>query len=278
MIENTLKAIASDGNDLIVANYIVLFGGRDLSWLSSGPNPDGSKGDYFSSKTVLDSPYTETGIVHLDWEHGFGKAIDGDAAPGRDDILGYVDWKTARKDARGWWVERVLSRRNKYVKWLEDLIRAGMIGTSSEAIEGKVVRARDGELQEWPLRRDTLTVTPAEPRMMSENVVTALKNLADKFPVPPASPTLAEKARALSDGLTKLLSDTRQLVGGADRLLTQTKRQELTELLEMFSGLDAVRSDVESVLAAATPASRVQSRRTLYELAEQRKRLARVFS
>lgn len=89
--------------------------------------------------------------------------------------------------------------------------------------------------------------------------------------------TLAEKAHALSEGLNQLLSDTRQLVGSADRSLTQTKRQELTELLEMFSGLDAVRSDLTSVLAAA-PTVRASGKRALYELTQARARLAHILS
>lgn len=92
-----------------------------------------------------------------------------------------------------------------------------------------------------------------------------------------ADMTLAEKANALSDGLNQLISDTRQLVGGADRSLTQTKRQELTELLEMFSGLDAVRSDLTTVLAAA-PTVRASGKRALYELAEHRRRLAYILT
>lgn len=275
---NCLKAISATPDELVVANYIILFDGRDLQWVSDGRNPDGSRGEFFTKNTSLESPYTQAGMLHMDWEHGMGKALDGEESPGRDDVLGFVDWKTARMDDRGWWVERILSRRNGYVKFLEELIKAGLIGTSSEAIAPQVVKGKNGEIKRWPLRRDTLTVEPAEPRMMTDNVVIALKNLSGKLhiPEPSPSPTLAEKAHALSEGLNQLLSDTRQLVGGADRPLSNVKRQELTELLETFSGLDAVRSDLQSVLAAA-PLSIVSSKRTLYELSEQRKRLARVF-
>jgi DNA-binding transcriptional regulator LsrR (DeoR family) len=92
-------------------------------------------------------------------------------------VLGRVDWKTAMVDEKGLFVERVLNRRNKYVRFLEELIRAGLIGTSTEAIPDGVVKAADGEIVAWPLRRDTLTVQPMDPRMIDDNVVTAVKAL-----------------------------------------------------------------------------------------------------
>jgi hypothetical protein len=274
MIVNSLKAISDTAVELVVANYIILFGGRDLEWVRRGPNPDGSLGDYFTKSTAIESSYTQAGILYVDWEHGLGPDLDGGEAPNADEVLGFVNWKTARQDERGWWVERVLVRRNKYVKFLEELIRAGLLGTSSEPVQGKVTRAKDGEIKTWPLMRDTLTVQPAEPRMMTENLVVALKNLSGKLTIPQmvGSPTLAEKTHELTGKLNQLLSDTRSLVNVDQRPLSQTKRHELKELLETFSGLDAVRSDISSVLAAA-PTGLVAGKRTLYELNSRRKRL-----
>jgi HK97 family phage major capsid protein len=177
-INNCLKAISSTPDELRVANYIVLFGGRDLSgefW----KNQDGSKGEYFTPQTTLESNYTKTGFLHVDFEHS--RDPDG-MGIGEDDVLGYVDWKTAKIDDAGVFVERVLNRRQKYVQWLEPLIEEGLIGNSSEAIPSEVVRAKNGEIKKWPLRRDTLTVNPMEPRMISENAFTAIKSLADNVP------------------------------------------------------------------------------------------------
>jgi len=174
---NALKAISRTDDTLTVANYLVVFGGRDLEGIGSPRvNPDGSRGEYFMPDTELESQYTKSGVVFVDWEHGT------DDAPSREDVLGIVNWKSARKDERGWWVERVLNRRSQYVKWLEELIDAGLIGTSSEAIDGQVEKAADGHILKWPLRRDTLTVTPMEPRMITENHLQAFKALG--LPVP----------------------------------------------------------------------------------------------
>ncbi len=165
-MENHLKAISKTDKELRVANYMVLFGGRDL------------QGETFTSKTEFESQYTKTGTLYIDWEHGYD--WDNEGAPQRDDILGVVDWKTARIDETGLWVERALDRQNEYMVYLEELIEAGVIGTSSEATRNAEVHA--GVITKWPLKRDALTLTPAEPRMLSTNTIQAIKSLSDKMP------------------------------------------------------------------------------------------------
>ena len=93
MERNELKAISRTDDELRVANYIVLFGGRDLT------------GEFFTPETVVESAYTKSGILHVDFEHG----LDPDkVGMGADEVLGYVDWKTAVVDDTGIFVERVL--------------------------------------------------------------------------------------------------------------------------------------------------------------------------
>lgn len=166
-MDNSLKALSKSTNDLVVGNYIVLFGGRDLV------------GEYFTKNTKLESPYTDIGTMYVDFEHG----IDPDDI-GLDDnsVLGVVDWKSARIDDKGVFVERTLNRRAQYMDYIAELIEAGMMGTSSEAVRGKVSKTRDGEITVWPLKRDSLTLTPMEPRMVSENILQAAKALRQHFP------------------------------------------------------------------------------------------------
>jgi len=176
-VDNCLKAISIEGDEMRVANHIVLFDVRDLEGIASkNVNADGSKGEYFTSKTVLESAFTETGRLLVDWEHGRTRGVmDGDdlAAPGRDDVPGYVDWGTAKATEQGLWVERVLNLRNKYMTFLKHLIEAGKIGTSGEATDDGVQKAADGQIVTFPLRRDTLTVKPMEWRMMLSNPLLA---------------------------------------------------------------------------------------------------------
>jgi HK97 family phage major capsid protein len=167
VIMNELKTIKKTDNELVVANHIVLFGGTDLD------------GERFTKSTMFESDYTATGRLYVDWEHGLD---DDKAAPKSNNVLGYVDWSTAKVDEKGLWVQRVLNRRNQYMQYIEPLIDAGLIGNSSEAVPSLVQKTKDGEITQWGLRRDTLTVNPAEPRMMTENVVSAIKSLSDIFP------------------------------------------------------------------------------------------------
>ena len=173
--KNALKTVATTADELRVANHIILFGGRDLEGVASpNVNADGSMGEYFTPETQLESAYTKAGTVFVDWEHR--------AAELGDELLGVVDWKTARVDDAGVFVERVLNRRSAYVRWLEGLIADGLIGTSSEAVSDEVEKAADGKIVRWPLRRDTLTVQPMEPRMLRENHIQAFKALGIELP------------------------------------------------------------------------------------------------
>jgi len=175
MENNPLKALSKSPNELIVGNYMVLFGGKDLV------------GEFFTKNTVFDSSYTDIGTLYVDFEHG----LDPDGL-GIDDsnVLGVVDWKSAKIDEKGIFVQRVLNRRAKYVEFLSELIDAGVLGNSSEAVRGKTLRKPSGEITAWPLKRDTLTLTPMEPRMISSNVLEAAKSLAALFPHSKALATL----------------------------------------------------------------------------------------
>jgi hypothetical protein len=189
---NPLKAMSRTDDTITVGNYIVVFDGRDLEGRGSPHiNPDGSKGEYFTADTDVSSIYTKAGVLYEDWEHAGAEA--------GDDLLGIVDWKTAKIDDKGIFVERVLSRRNQYVQWLDELgwFDDGTLGTSSQADPRGTEKAADGQILRWPLVRDTITVTPMEPRMISENQLRVFKalgipvpddNSAEPEPEPEASP------------------------------------------------------------------------------------------
>jgi hypothetical protein len=165
--ENTLKALSTSTNDLIVGNYMVLFGGRDLS------------GEFFTKSTKFESNFTNVGMLYVDFEHGLDPD---DVGMDGSEVLGVVDWKSAKVDEKGIFVERVLNRRASYMDILGEMIKAGVIGTSSQCAPGKSLKKPNGEITEWPLMRDSLTVTPMEPRMVTENLLAAAKSLAGIFP------------------------------------------------------------------------------------------------
>lgn len=164
---NNLKSLSQTENELRVGNYIILFGGKDLS------------GEFFTKNTEIKSAYTDLGLLYVDFEHGFD--VD-EAGNDENNVLGVVDWKTAKIDDKGVFVERILNRQSQYIQYISDLIDAGVVGTSSQAVSGKTVKKSSGEIVEWPLMRDSITFTPMEPRMLGENALSSAKSLAELVP------------------------------------------------------------------------------------------------
>lgn len=191
-ITNALKTVSETDDELIVENHIVLFGGRDLTGLDvarkrdgtltatvSHKNKDGSRGEFFEPDTEFESEFTKAGQLAVDFEHGFDPDGIGNH---KGEVLGYVDWKTARVDDEGIIVRRVLNRRHAYMKWLAPLIKEGLVGNSSQSVKGQGRKMENGKIVKWPLERDTLTVTPMEPRMLTQNALSAVKAMQAMFP------------------------------------------------------------------------------------------------
>lgn len=126
------------------------------------------------------------------------------------------------------------------------------------------------QLKEVSLLEVSLVAIPMNP----EAIVTGLKSWMDALEIDDTPTTIADKAKFLQEGFTDLVSDIRGLVDGIDRPLSQTKRRELADLLELCSEMDAVRSDLDTVLKAAPSTGIVEVRRLYFELAERRRRLA----
>ncbi|MCP4707085.1 MAG: hypothetical protein GY869_00550, partial [Planctomycetes bacterium] len=112
--KNALKAIGITDDTITVANYIVMFGGRDTEGHTlrvdgagkselvpnSKVNGDGSRGEFFTQDTILESEFTKNiGKLAVDWEH---RQQPDEAGP-TDEVLGHVDWKTAIVDNVGVW-------------------------------------------------------------------------------------------------------------------------------------------------------------------------------
>lgn len=116
------------------------------------------------------------------------------------------------------------------------------------------------ELKKIELFEVSVVAIPMNP----EAVVTRVKEYT----------TIAEQMQANIDGLKQLLEEIRGLTG-KERPLNEAKRLELMALLETFSGLDDVRSTVQSLLTPK-PSGLVETRRVKSQLAELRKRLPEI--
>jgi len=156
-VKRSLVIKAKTDDTLTIGGYGVVFGGVDLS------------GDTFTAKTDfwLDKLPGERPLLY---EHGF------------DDGLGLtVLGKTVKiePDETGLWVEAELNRHQRYMKEVEALIEAGVLGYSSGSA-GHLVRRETGEgksiLTIWPILEFSITPTPAEPRTLGVHEIRAVKS------------------------------------------------------------------------------------------------------
>jgi HK97 family phage prohead protease len=185
-----------------------------------------------------------------------------------DQVLG--TWKELRSDKNGLYGRAQISK-TALGQDVHTLLKDGALDSFSIGYETLDADVKDGVryLKQLNLPEASLVAMPMNPQA----VVTAVKDwlialgLEDK-------PTLAQQAAKAREILESVLGDMGAIVN-LERPLSQTKRQELEQLLEMFSGMDAVRAELKTVLS--TPISGVVSgRRALYELAERRSRLAAI--
>lgn len=164
------KILEDESTDykLVLDGYVAIFGGKDLV------------GETFTPETDFESPYTRKNTILIDWEHG----MEPDSVknqPGEDDILGHIDWLTARQDDIGLLARHVLDRRERYVReFVEPLAKAGLLGSSSEATRKGVVVSDDGIIEKWPLKRQSFTVNPTEKRLLTDYQMQVVKSLGLK--------------------------------------------------------------------------------------------------
>lgn len=249
---NHLKVLSKNQDQLIVGNHILLFGDVNTKDLD---------GEFFTPNTLVESSYTKTGQLMVDWEHGHKRD---DQDPGEDLILGYVDWKTAKLTDAGLWVERILDRRNEYVHALEPLLELGLVGTSSQAAPGGVKTAENGEIQKWALKRDSLTVNPAEPRMLTTNAIQAIKSIADKLPL---SESIAEAIKGYEGRPPKLAEHSAQNKNGGSIMSDQDTdtpvvdapdKKEAATMKAAYDALDTRLTELADSQAAAQEESKNQ--------------------
>jgi phage head maturation protease len=92
-------------------------------------------------------------------------------------VFGYTSaWET---DDIGLWVESELDRHNKYIDVVLALADRGALAYSSAAV-GHLIEKNKGQIKSWPIAEWTLTVEPAEPRLLD---IRELRSLRDVLPL-----------------------------------------------------------------------------------------------
>jgi HK97 family phage prohead protease len=186
-------------------------------------------------------------------------------------VLGTV--QKMHTDKRGLFGEFKISQTQLGKDTRQLLMDGAMGGFSIGYQTNEADMTKDGirQLKDVDLIEVSVVAIPMNP----EAVITNVKDYLSAIGIAPDM-TIAEKAAALTEQLHQLLDDTRSLTE-KERPLSNTKRQELTSLLETFSSLDAVRTDLTAIMDAA-PFISVSGKRALWELSQRRKRLSRILT
>ena len=232
-----------------VGGYLVRF--------STDEDPD-LEGEFFTKDT--DFGEFQTGMVY--YQHGLDEVL-------KKRRIGKA---THTQDEFGVWAEAQLDLRDKYERFIYQMAEKGKLGWSSGTAGHMVDREPRGKavwLKKWPLGLDdTLTPTPAEPR----NTAVPLKSWRPaEFPDLPKT-TLTERITEMTGDMRVLYGDLRDLSSAIDRPLSEVKRKELTELLVLCAGLDAVQSELRELLTAQPQPRLTEAYSVKRKLSEYRRR------
>lgn len=130
-----------------IGGYLVLYGSRAAKDLT---------GEYFTRDTAdMLNIFKAIGTLPMLYHHGANAKLGAT-------LVGKID--TLESDDVGLWAEAELSKRNRYVQQVKDLIAKGALSFSSGTLPLGKKRDADGKITRWPIVEGSLTPTPAEPR------------------------------------------------------------------------------------------------------------------
>ena len=154
-MNNKLVSIKSiDDDKVVVGGYGCIWGSEEDRDLDS---------EYFTKETDfwLDKM---PGAKPVLFEHGFHAAT-------QKSVLGHTI--KLEPDEIGLDIEAELDRHNEYIEAVLELARRGVLGWSSGAV-GYLVETLEGKIKSWPIAEMTLTLQPAEPRLLGVDALAKL--------------------------------------------------------------------------------------------------------
>lgn len=226
----TVKAL----NDGRIGGYAVLFG--DVN------TPD-LEGEFFDTTTEfwLDAWDKRP----LFYDHGRDNATK--SRP----IVGFID--RVVKDNVGIWIESQLEKSHQYYNAIQELVKRGVLGHSSDSIGEYIKRTYMGKsvkINQWPLVGASLTVSPMDPRQL-EHPVEEIKSLGIEIPetMLPISPAKGdytsymemeekeeELKEAISESLPAEIADIKMRLAGLDYATREidSLKQAVEKLILLF--------------------------------------------
>lgn len=151
----------------------------------------------------------------------------------------------ADEDDKGINFEIELDRSLNYIQTVKELERAGVLGSSTGAID-YLVKRKQGKLKRWIIGEISLTNTPMEPRTVPVLAAKSIDGVSGGTPAPSQqqSPITSQEATTMGD--TALTAEP-----GAEiaQLKDQVKALE-TELTTYKARVTSVESDVDTIKSA----------------------------
>ena len=164
-VDASLLTVKSIGEG-VIKGYVTLWGDATKTDLEL---------EYFTKETDFWDGQLKGMPRPLTWDHAQDKDFKANPIIGTITEMG--------DDEIGRWYVAKLDRSHRYNKAIEELVKAGKLGTSSDSAPQYVERVKTGKatwLKTWPLFAAALTDTPAEPRMVGS--LEYLKSLGIDLP------------------------------------------------------------------------------------------------
>lgn len=170
-----VKSIGMDSTKSMAVKFIALNEIKGYTFLWGNPKMTDVEIEYFTQESNFWDDRLGKSARPLTWDHAQDEEFK--ATPIIGSISDFGD------DELGRWYVAKLDTSHKYRKVIDQLIKDGVLGTSSDSAPQYVVREKTGKsvwLKEWPWFASALTNTPAEPRMIGS--LEFLKSLGVQLP------------------------------------------------------------------------------------------------
>ena len=156
-----VKSIGLDSTKSMAVKFTGLNEIKGYTFLWGSPKLTDVEIEYFTNETDFWDNTLGKSVRPLTWDHA--QDANFKASPVIGNITDFGD------DDIGRWYVAKLDIAHLYRQAIDELIKKGVLGTSSDSAPQYVVREQTGKstwLKQWPWFASALTNTPAEPRMI----------------------------------------------------------------------------------------------------------------
>jgi hypothetical protein len=161
---------SQDDGSAVVAGYGIVFGGKDLEQ------------DTFEADTDYMLDLVPVKPITFNHTKNLARSVPSEMReavkrlPVIKDAIGFVENKSIEKDDVGLWIEATIETNRKYLEFVKEIAKRGLLGLSSSTAFAFSDSDDYGKITRWPIVEFALTPIPAEPRTLG---VQQIKSLFD---------------------------------------------------------------------------------------------------